>query len=94
MLGVAVMLLVAPFYLGAALLGAAIGIGLRIEQGRRRQVRAQAARRPRKRCPRPTGPASADRGPPAPQALTAAHLLGRGHVLSVVSSAGPTDPVT
>jgi hypothetical protein len=49
MLGIAVMLLVAPFYLGAALLGAAIGIGLRIEQGRRRQVRTQAARRPRKR---------------------------------------------
>ena len=33
MLGVAVMLLVAPFYLGAVLVGAAVGIALRIEQG-------------------------------------------------------------
>ena len=49
MLGVAVMLLVAPFYLGAILLGAAIGIALRIEQGRRRLARAQTQRRPRKR---------------------------------------------
>jgi uncharacterized membrane protein YqgA involved in biofilm formation len=49
MLGVAVMLLVAPFYLGAVLLGAAIGIALRIEQRRRRLARAQSQRRPRKR---------------------------------------------
>ena len=41
MLGIAVMLLVAPFYLGAALLGAAIGIGLRNEQGRRRLARVK-----------------------------------------------------
>ncbi len=49
MLGVAVMLLVAPFYLGAVLLGAAIGVALRIEQGRRRVARAQSKRQPRKR---------------------------------------------
>jgi hypothetical protein len=40
MLGIAVMLLIAPFYLGAALLGAAVGIAIRIEQGRRRGARA------------------------------------------------------
>jgi uncharacterized membrane protein len=49
MLGIAVMLLVAPFFLGAVLLGAAVGIALRIEQGRRRLARAQSQRRPRKR---------------------------------------------
>jgi hypothetical protein len=49
MLGVAVMLLVAPFYLGAVLLGAAIGVALRIEQRRRRLARAHSQRRPRKR---------------------------------------------
>jgi uncharacterized membrane protein len=49
MLGIAVMLLVAPFYLGAVLLGAAVGVALRIEQGRRRLARAQSQRRPRKR---------------------------------------------
>ncbi|HXD64067.1 MAG TPA: hypothetical protein VNV17_05610 [Solirubrobacteraceae bacterium] len=48
MLGVAVMLLVAPFYLGAVLLGAAVGIALRIEQGRRRLARGQS-QRPRRR---------------------------------------------
>jgi hypothetical protein len=48
MLGVAVMLLVAPFYLGAVLLGAAIGVALRIEQRRRRLARASSQRRPRK----------------------------------------------
>jgi hypothetical protein len=49
MLGIAVMLLIAPFYLGAALVGAAIGIALRIEQGRRRLARAQPKRRARGR---------------------------------------------
>jgi hypothetical protein len=49
MLGIAVMLLVAPFYLGAALIGAAIGIALRIEQGRRRLARAPSKPRSRKR---------------------------------------------
>ena len=48
MLGIAVMLLVAPFYLGAVLLGAAIGVALRIEQRRRRLARASSQRRPRK----------------------------------------------
>ena len=36
MLGVAVMLLVSPFYWGAIFIGAAIGVGVRIEQRRRR----------------------------------------------------------
>jgi hypothetical protein len=49
MLGIAVMLLVAPFYLGAVLIGAAIGVALRIEQGRRRAARAPSKRRSRKR---------------------------------------------
>ena len=37
MLGIAVMLLVAPFFIGAVFLGAAIGVAIRIEQRRRRQ---------------------------------------------------------
>jgi hypothetical protein len=37
MLGVAVMLLVSPAYIGALFLGAAIGAAIRIEQRRRRQ---------------------------------------------------------
>ena len=49
MLGIAVMLLVAPFYLGAVLIGAAIGVALRIEQGRRRLARAKPRGRTRKR---------------------------------------------
>jgi hypothetical protein len=36
MLGVAVMLLVSPFYYGALFVGAAIGAGVRIQQRRRR----------------------------------------------------------
>jgi hypothetical protein len=36
MLGVAVILLVSPFYYGAIFLGAAIGAAIRIEQRRRR----------------------------------------------------------
>jgi hypothetical protein len=39
MLGVAVMLLVSPFYLGAVFIGAAIGSAIRIEQRRRRRAR-------------------------------------------------------
>ena len=35
MLGIAVMLLVAPFYLGAVFLGAAIGVAIRTGQRRR-----------------------------------------------------------
>jgi hypothetical protein len=42
MLGVAVMLLVAPFYLGAVLIGAALGIAIRITQRRRAFAAAQA----------------------------------------------------
>jgi hypothetical protein len=52
MLGVAVMLLVQPFYLGAVLLGAALGAAIRITQRRRAFAAAQAhkasARRSRK----------------------------------------------
>ena len=55
MLGVAVMLLVSPFYFGAVLIGAAIGVALRVTQARRRLAAAQArkagGRRPRKRGP-------------------------------------------
>ena len=40
MLGVAVMLLVSPFYWGAVFLGAAIGSAIRIEQRRRRLAAA------------------------------------------------------
>jgi hypothetical protein len=37
MLGIAVMLLVSPFFIGAVFLGGAIGSAVRIEQRRRRQ---------------------------------------------------------
>jgi hypothetical protein len=39
MLGVAVILLISPFYLGAVFFGAAIGTAIRIEQRRRRRAR-------------------------------------------------------
>ncbi|HZO77853.1 MAG TPA: hypothetical protein VFB39_07390 [Solirubrobacteraceae bacterium] len=42
MLGVAVMLLIAPFWYGAVFIGAAIGVAIRIEQ-RRRRIAAAAA---------------------------------------------------
>lgn len=42
MLGVAVMLLIAPFWYGAVFIGAAIGVAIRIQQ-RRRRVAAAAA---------------------------------------------------
>ena len=45
MLGVALLLLVSPFYFGAVLLGAAIGIVFRIETGRRRAARGLPPRR-------------------------------------------------
>jgi hypothetical protein len=48
MLGVAVMLLVVPFYLGAVFLGAAIGAAIRI---RRRRRGAPVAGRPRRKPP-------------------------------------------
>jgi hypothetical protein len=44
MLGVAVMLLVNPFYLGAIFIGAAIGAAVRIHQ--RRRALARPRRRP------------------------------------------------
>jgi hypothetical protein len=49
MLGVAVMLLVSPFYLGAVFIGLGIGIGIRINQRRRIAARRQPALRQRKR---------------------------------------------
>ena len=49
MLGVAVMLLVSPFYFGAVFLGAGIGVGIRINQRRRIAARRQPAPRQRKR---------------------------------------------
>jgi hypothetical protein len=49
MLGVALLLLVTPFYFGAVLLGAAVGIASRIETGRRRAARGLPPRRWRKR---------------------------------------------
>jgi hypothetical protein len=39
MLGIAVILVIRPAYFGAALLGAAIGVAIRIEMVRRRGVR-------------------------------------------------------
>jgi hypothetical protein len=42
MLGVAVMLLIAPFWYGAVFIGAALGVAIRIEQ-RRRRIAAAAA---------------------------------------------------
>jgi hypothetical protein len=44
MLGVALILVVRPAYFGAAVLGAAIGIALRIERGRRRAAGAAPPR--------------------------------------------------
>ncbi|MBV9607650.1 MAG: hypothetical protein JO027_21215 [Solirubrobacterales bacterium] len=39
MLGVVAMLLISPFYLGAALIGAAIGVAFKVHQARRRAAR-------------------------------------------------------
>ena len=48
MVGVAVMLLVAPFYFGAIFFGAAIGAAIRIRQRRSRMVAAsERERRPK-----------------------------------------------
>jgi len=48
MLGIALILVVRPAYFGAAVLGAAIGIGIRIERARRRGARSTPpSRRPR-----------------------------------------------
>jgi hypothetical protein len=53
MLGIAVMLLVSPFYFGAVFIGAAIGAAVRIEQRRRRaaSLAASAGSRPPRRRP-------------------------------------------
>jgi hypothetical protein len=44
MLGIAVMLLFSPFYLGAIFIGAAIGAAIRINQRRRRAALAAASK--------------------------------------------------
>jgi len=49
MIGIAVMLLVAPAYFGAALIGAAVGIALKIQTGRRRIARGSPPPRRRAR---------------------------------------------
>lgn len=51
MIGIAVILLVSPFYIGALFIGAAIGAAIRINQ-RRRRAEALAASSPAKRAPR------------------------------------------
>ena len=48
MLGIAVMLLFSPFYLGAIFIGAAIGVAIRINQRRRRAAAAAAAPAPKR----------------------------------------------
>lgn len=48
MLGIAALLLISPFYLGAVLLGAAIGAALRIERVRRRRLGGPPAGPPRR----------------------------------------------
>jgi hypothetical protein len=45
MLGIAVMLLISPFWYGAVFLGAAIGAAVRIEQRRRKSI-ASASSKP------------------------------------------------
>jgi hypothetical protein len=49
MLGVAVALLVSPWYLSAVFFGAAIGSAIRIRQRRRRAVAAADSRQPQRR---------------------------------------------
>ena len=49
MLGVALLLLVNPFFFGAVLIGAAMGIAFRIETGRRRVARGLPPGRRRRR---------------------------------------------
>jgi hypothetical protein len=48
MLGIAVMLLISPFYWGALFIGAGLGVGIRIRQ-RRRRAAALAASTPQAR---------------------------------------------
>jgi hypothetical protein len=47
MLGIAVMLLVSPFYFGAIFIGAGIGAAIRIGQRRKRAAALAASARPR-----------------------------------------------
>jgi hypothetical protein len=49
MVGIALMLVIAPAYFGAAVVGGAIGIALKIETGRRRVARARPPQRRRRR---------------------------------------------
>ena len=55
MLGVAVMLLVTPFWYGAVFIGAAIGAAIRIEQRRRRIAASGSARISRAGGGKPSG---------------------------------------
>jgi hypothetical protein len=48
MLGIAVMLLLSPWYFGAVFFGAAIGSAIRIQQRRRRAVAAASKRQPQR----------------------------------------------
>jgi hypothetical protein len=48
MLGIALMLLLTPVYIGAAVVGGALGVGLRIETGRRRIARGETPKRRRR----------------------------------------------
>ena len=48
MLGVALMLLLTPVYIGAAVVGGAIGVGVRIQTGRRRIARGAPPKRRRR----------------------------------------------
>jgi hypothetical protein len=49
MLGVALLLLIYPAYIGAAVLGGAIGVGIKIETSRRRAARGLPPQRRRPR---------------------------------------------
>jgi hypothetical protein len=49
MLGIAVMLLLSPWYLGAVFFGAAVGSAIRIQQRRRRALAAASKRQPQRR---------------------------------------------
>jgi hypothetical protein len=49
MLGIAVIIVVRPAYIGAVFLGAAIGLAIRIEQRRRRVAAAQSSNKRRQR---------------------------------------------
>jgi hypothetical protein len=49
MLGIAVVIVVRPAYIGAVFLGAAIGLAIRIQQRRRRGAAAQSSKQRRQR---------------------------------------------